>query len=446
MIRPMRIDLRDPASGRSYPVREGKALLGSSAQCDIVLDDASVSPEHARIRLGTLGIELDDLGSAQGTWVNGLRVDKHFIGPRDEVRLGGATLVVSILADGEEGAKPSVCKRCGAALEAGRTRRLSRDGESDAALCDGCERRRGARPESVRTRSETTPLPPRTPQPDARTPRQEGTPPGAPPAAFTLAGYETLAVIGEGSQGTVYKMRHAAHGAVAVKRLGPGHGRKARARFKREAEVLRLLSHPNLVRLVETKEAGDSLVIVMELVDGPSLFQLISRGPLPAGRVLRIGRQVADGLAHAAASGVIHRDIKPSNILVGPGDVAKITDFGLATYDDDTGTRLTMEGQWIGTPHYMAPEQVDGKRPDPRTDVYALGVTLYQTLTGVLPFSAKTPSELFKKILAEPAPLRPIEHRAGAAARALFERMLAKQVEDRPSPDELVRLLDGLPR
>ena len=176
-------------------------------------------------------------------------------------------------------------------------------------------------------------------------------------------------------------------------------------RFRREQEVGERLSHPNLVQVLTPREKS-RMYIAMEYVEGRSLRALMSdKHPLPTEKALDIARQVCDALVYLHAEGVVHRDIKPENILLTAGGQVKILDFGIALFESER--RLTWMGlsHAVGTPDYMAPEQIRGRRGDPRTDVYAAGMLLYEMLTCNLPYESPSPRALLRaKTSEEPRP------------------------------------------
>ncbi len=220
-----------------------------------------------------------------------------------------------------------------------------------------------------------------------------GDPPSAGLIGRLISGrYRVLRLLGEGGMGLVYEVEHQTlRRRMALKMLRPklAADPELSARFLREARAAAAIEHPNVVRITDfgvTREGP--AYFVMELLEGCPLRSLVRRGPLAPDRVAHIARQVADGLAAAHMAGVIHRDLKPDNVHVheAGGDAVKVLDFGLARV---AGTsKLTQRGVVFGTPQYMSPEQASGGELDPRSDLYALGVILYELLTGRVPFVA----------------------------------------------------------
>jgi serine/threonine-protein kinase len=217
--------------------------------------------------------------------------------------------------------------------------------------------------------------------------------------------------IGHGGMGSVYRARDLKLGrTVAVKLLPAAASQEEenRTRFDREARALAMLSHPNIVSVHTVGREGDQSYIVMEFVDGQPLPWMM---PMGVERAVPIALQVCDALAYAHQRGVVHRDIKPENILVDPAGRVKVTDFGIARFvgADRRGWTATSAAEVLGTPHYMAPEAVEGAPPDPRMDLYSLGVVLHQMVTGRLPIGEFEPP---------PAPLEPVVRKALASPAA----------------------------
>ncbi|MBI3183856.1 MAG: serine/threonine protein kinase [Myxococcales bacterium] len=185
---------------------------------------------------------------------------------------------------------------------------------------------------------------------------------------------------------------------VAIKELLPeaSKDKEALSRFRREALALAGFRHQNIVTLYDLVEKNGGLYMVMELVDGPTLSELLKDGPLPADVVAVIGAKLASALDHAHFNRIIHRDLKPSNVMLARSGEVKLTDFGIAK--DEELDALTRQGMAIGTPSYMSPEQVIGGKLDPRTDLFSLGVVLYECMSGARPFVGANAGEIFARI------------------------------------------------
>jgi len=242
--------------------------------------------------------------------------------------------------------------------------------------------------------------------------------------------YTLLAEIGSGGFSTVYKAHDPSLDRnVALKVLLPHLTRDASVleRFRQEARQAARLKHPNIVTIYEVGEADGRFYIAMEYLDGQPLSQLIeSAGSLPPLRAVAIVRQVGAAMDYAHTEGLIHRDVKPSNIVVGKDDQATLTDFGLVKYAGGGG--VTTTGVVLGTPEYMSPEQVLGQEVDARTDLYTLGVVIYQMLTGRVPFEGTTPFAVQKghteMLPPDPRQLNPAlgEHIAEVLLKSLAKR------------------------
>jgi eukaryotic-like serine/threonine-protein kinase len=201
--------------------------------------------------------------------------------------------------------------------------------------------------------------------------------------------YELVEICGTGGMSTVYKAHdQLLERNVALKVLHPHYGDDAEyvERFRREARAVAQLSHPNIVTVIDRGEADGHQFIVFEFIDGENLKELVGRtGPLPVRRAVELGIAVADGLAFAHEHGLVHRDVKPQNVLLSRDGEAKVTDFGIArSLDVEHG--VTQTGTVMGTSNYLSPEQANGQPVTPATDVYSLGVVLYEMLTAEVPF------------------------------------------------------------
>jgi serine/threonine protein kinase len=265
------------------------------------------------------------------------------------------------------------------------------------------------------------------------------------PAVPELPGFRILALLGRGGMGAVYLADDLALGRkVAIKVLAEKFQgeMEARDRFLREARALAGIDHPNVVRIHSLGTNDGKTFIVMEYVDGESLAHRIAKGPMDPNDALRVARQAAAGLAAAWAKGIVHRDVKPSNILLASSDHVRVADFGLAKPIEVDASFVTVTGIVLGTPHYIAPEQARGEAVDLRTDIYSLGVTLYEMATGTRPFGGKTPVEILAHHLHTPMPPLPSAQLVPGLGRAIA-RMTEKSPAQRPgSYAELSALLE----
>lgn len=259
--------------------------------------------------------------------------------------------------------------------------------------------------------------------------------------------YRLGRVLGRGGMCIVYQawdMRLERN--VAVKRLEPSLNQdpRTRARFDREGRALAQLSHPNLVTLIDRGSTDTEEYLVFEYVEGRSLKELIREGPLSIADAGSIAGQVAEGLATAHLAGIIHRDVKPQNILIDRQGHAKVTDFGIATGPD--WTRVTRAGSIIGSARYMSPEQIRSKPVDARSDIYSLGVVMYEMLSGHPPFDGANMPEIARQHLnSPPPPLLDVRPDVPPGLAKVVMRCLEKLPEDRfASMDEIVGALVGL--
>lgn len=262
---------------------------------------------------------------------------------------------------------------------------------------------------------------------------------GLVPGSTFASRYEVKEILGQGGMGTVFKAVDRELGEViAIKTLKQDFLEQdptALDRFKSEIRLARKISHRNVVRTHDIGERDGMYFITMEYVDGTSLKQLIkARGKLPIPIALSVGKQLARALEVAHEQGIIHRDIKPQNMVVEPDGVLKVMDFGiarLATRPQESG--VTQAGAIIGTPEYMAPEQVTGDAVDHRVDLYAMGAVLYECVTGRTPLSADTPYQMIARLLEDqPEPPRKFNLELPPAFDALIVQLLAKQAALRP--------------
>jgi len=260
--------------------------------------------------------------------------------------------------------------------------------------------------------------------------------------------YEIIKELGRGAMGVVYK----AHDPridrlVALKVLRPDRvtSQDFVLRFLKEAKAIGRLSHTNIVTVYDVGQDHETIYIAMEFLEGRPLDEVVREKPLPAREVINIGLQVAKALDYAHARGIIHRDIKPSNIIINDKGRIKITDFGIARIEDPEATKQTQAGEILGTPVYMSPEQVMGETVDGRSDLYSLGIILYQLTTGRRPFSGENIAVIFRAITQDiPPEPQTANGDLPPAFAALIMKSMAKEPEKRFQNGR--QMADGLER
>ncbi|HEY3124597.1 MAG TPA: protein kinase, partial [Thermoanaerobaculia bacterium] len=261
-----------------------------------------------------------------------------------------------------------------------------------------------------------------------------------------LGPYELVSAVGAGGMGEVYKARDTRlERTVAVKVLPPhlSASPEARQRFEREAKTISQLSHPHICALYDVGNQDGVEYLVMEYLEGETLAERLVKGPLPSDQTLRHGIEIADALDKAHRQGIVHRDLKPGNVMLTKSGV-KLLDFGLAkavqpvssasalTSLPTEGPALTAEGTILGTFQYMAPEQLEGREADARTDIFAFGAVLYEMATGQKAFSGRSRASLIGAILKdEPPPISTIQAMAPPTLDRVVRTCLAKDPEDR---------------
>ncbi len=263
----------------------------------------------------------------------------------------------------------------------------------------------------------------------------------------TIGQYEIVSRLGRGGMATVYRARQRTmQRDVAIKIMSPDLAEDPEfvARFEREAQVIANLQHPRILPVHDFGHEGELFYLVMRLIEGESLYHRLLQEPLPLATAARYVSQIAEALDYAHQEGVIHRDLKPNNILIDAWDNLYLMDFGLAKMLSG-GPSLTHTGAVLGTPAYMAPEQWRGEAVDARTDIYALGVILYEMLVGHPPFESDTPYTLMYKHIND-APPAPHEQRQDlpAEVEAVVLTALAKEPAARyPSAGAMARALNA---
>ena len=270
------------------------------------------------------------------------------------------------------------------------------------------------------------------------------------PPGSKLGRFEISSVLGQGAMGVVYLAHDPQiERAVAIKTIHPEAARgesaaEVEARFLKEAKLAGRLQHPNVVTVYDVGRDRDLYFIAMEYVEGKPLTRYLGGAEeLPLAAKVAVIRQAAEALAHAHERGVVHRDIKPGNILITRDGRVKVTDFGIGKFTSATSSDMTRTGQMIGSPAYMSPEQIRGEKIDGRSDLFSLGVVLYELLTGARPFPGESITTLVYQILhTEPRDPREIRSDLPMTTREVMARLLAKQPEKRP-PDakEFIREL-----
>jgi len=249
-----------------------------------------------------------------------------------------------------------------------------------------------------------------------------------------LAGrYQIITELGRGGMGVVYQAEDTQLKRTAALKFLPQeltHIPEVRERFMHEAQAAAALNHPNIITIYEINDHQNQTYIAMEYVEGQTLKDIIDRGPMPLAEALDIALQIAEGLKRAHQKEIVHRDIKPANIIITEEGVVKILDFGLAKLRGTT--RLTREGTTLGTAAYMSPEQASGKEADQRSDIWSLGVILYEMITGRLPFKGEHHQTVMYAILnQDPEPITALRTGVPLELERIIDKALAKDREER---------------
>jgi eukaryotic-like serine/threonine-protein kinase len=259
--------------------------------------------------------------------------------------------------------------------------------------------------------------------------------------------YELEELVGSGGMSSVYRAHdRLLDRKVALKVLHQQYTGDAEhvGRFRHEARAVATLSHPNIVTVIDRGEHDGRQFIVLEYVDGENLKQLIRRGPVPVATAVELAIQISQGLAFAHQQGLVHRDVKPQNVLLNGDGRAKVTDFGIAR-SLDVQHGMTQTGTVLGTSDYIAPEQAQGQRVDEHTDIYSLGVVLYELLTGEVPFPGENFVAVAMRHINEPPPaIRDRRPDVSPRLEAAVQKAMAKDARDRfPTMSGLRRELEA---
>jgi serine/threonine-protein kinase len=260
--------------------------------------------------------------------------------------------------------------------------------------------------------------------------------------------YTLVERLGKGAMGMVYKARHEMlERDAAIKLLAPQYidDKEFVARFLREARAAAHLNHPNIVSVYDAGVDNDTYYLVMEYVDGKDLEHMLKeRGVFPEVEMLRYGLAAAQALAYAHKHNIIHRDIKPENLMLTREGVLKVADLGLAKATNEQNASVTMEGILVGTPHYISPEQIRGEEADGRSDIYSLGATLFNLVTGRPPFTGSSSGEILSKHLSDPLPFpKQLNPKLSEVFCQVFFKMMFKDRNDRyANMDEVATALE----
>ena len=259
-----------------------------------------------------------------------------------------------------------------------------------------------------------------------------------------VGSYEIVGLLGHGGMGKVFRVRHLITGRTEAMKIlvsSQEAGKETLERFNREIRVLATLNHPGIATLHTAFYHEEHLVMVMEYVDGIDLSRQLTAG-ISLGQALDFTRQILRALEYAHSLGIVHRDIKPSNIMVTPGSRIKLLDFGLAMNSLDT--RLTNAGGFVGSMHYVSPEQISGEAEDARSDLYAMGIMVYEMITGRLPIDGKSYAQIIAQHLQHiPTPPAQVNPQVPEALSSAVMKALAKNKLQRwQSAAEFLSALD----
>jgi len=408
-------------------VGERVELGRAPGECGRAIDDSALSRRHCAVSNEGGRLFVEDLGSRNGTFVNGERVVRRQLRPGDEIEIGESRVIVRAPRSGGKKANSTelwraegLCMLCGVVIPADDLASGRAQKAREGLICRLC--------------LEVALVPGRK-----------------------LGGYRIIEQIGVGGMAEVYRAEQVSSGRIAAMKtlLDPQNASDLeRARFVQEAKASARLEHPNLVRIFDAGEESAIPYIIMEYIEGEDLADILDRrGRLPVGASLDIVMDIASALAYAHAHSVVHRDVKPANIIIDSvWGRARLLDLGVAkVHDLSEKSRLTQRDMGIGTLEYAAPEQITSARDvDGRADVYSLGATLYRMVVGVRPFTATRQIDLAHAVMDDPLewPDFARDH-VPKALRRVIEKAMEKRPDKRhASADvfraELAKVREGL--
>jgi serine/threonine protein kinase len=421
--------VRGARAGEVITLAENQMIvIGRGSETTFRIQDPSISRRHCQIANTQRGLLIADLGSSNGTYVNGQRLSNTWV----QLGIGDAV----ILGQNE-------------------VRVLGFEGQPQAQPQSGRHQQQQQQHHQQQQQQQQQAYQQQQQQQAYQQQQQQAYAPPQPQLDYDpnmVDGYQIHAKIGQGAFGSVYKALWTAQNQiVALKTIKPQlvSNPKDVQRFFREAETGSKLVHANITRVYDAGECRGTHYLAMEFIEGSEVSMLIEQyGRLDVGYAMRIVIQIANALQHASERGIVHRDIKPENIMVTPACVAKLVDFGLAKSFTQAGSSgLTAPGEGMGTLAYMPPEQLDNAlNADQRSDIYSLGATLYHMLSGSRPFNEKTTRSFIMKILNKmPPPIRQVNPEVPQTLADIIERAMAKKPEDRfQQPHEMENELTGL--
>ena len=430
-----------------------RILLGRDPSCDLCLPDPLLSRQHCLLEFGASEVKLLDLGSRNGTFVNGQKIQEGQIQPSDKIKVGKHVLEIVAIAEVQEAAPTKeasgLCSQCGLPVFADDIKHSKALRHTGRYYCEACVSKgidqsaltKNTQRMSSMKKTMSEPIafdmiagansPIVKPLPQNR----ELAAPAKNAMPKKIGQYEVLEVLGEGGMGRVYKARHAfLDTVVAIKAIKEEMAVHADIlkRFLQEAKLGISLDHPHIIRIHDAGEYEGIYYISMEFFEGKDVYAIVKKnGPLPFDRAMTVAVQTADALDYAHKQGVIHRDVKPSNIMINSAmDLCKLTDFGLAKAWQASGAKnLTASGQTLGTIQYISPEQLeDSRKVDPQTDIFSLGASIYFTLAGVPPFGEEPIGKVIQNILNNDPPSIP---NIPGQLDAVLRKSLAKKRNER---------------